>query len=426
MIRRRRFLGKPAPRPETMGRWNRFVVIVVGILLVSWGGPAASAFWSTVSSGLGAAKADTVNQGAKPAAAVGSAGSVTVTWTASTTAAARPATGYSIARYASATGGTKVAAVGTCTGTVAALTCTDTATTGTWYYTVTPMISLWQGAESLRSTATVVDATAPAAPTVNAPTNVIASTAASITVTGTAEANSTVLLTVTDAGSVHTVTKSVTANGSGNWTASALNLSTLNDGIITYSAVATDAAGNTGQPGTDTSSKDATAPTVTNVLLSNRAGGSVGEIEKDDLVTLTFSEALDASTMCSAWTSDTATQTISGNNQVTVTVNSSNSLSVSVSSSACSTFRLGTVALVGNYETSGSLTFKGSGSNASVLQWNPTAKTLTMTLGSMTGTPNSTAQSAAAAKFTPASGLRDIVGNPLATTQFTSPTASRF
>ncbi|MFE4198683.1 hypothetical protein ACFRJ9_22775 [Paenarthrobacter sp. NPDC056912] len=409
----------------TMGAWNRLVVIVVGILLVSWGGPAASAFWSTVSSNLGGAKADTVNQGAKPVAAVGQAGSVTVTWTASTTAASKPATGYTIARYASATGGTKVAAAGTCAGTIAALSCTDSAPTGTWYYTMTPAISLWQGTESLRSTATVVDATAPGAPTVNAPASVTVSTAANVPVTGTAEANSTVVLTVTDAGAAHTVTQTRTANGSGAWSTSGLNLSTLNDGPITYSARATDAAGNTGLPGTDTSSKDATAPTVANVQLSN-AGGNLGRIERGDVVTLTFSEALDASTICSAWTSDTATQTINGNNQVTVTVNSSDSLTVGVTSSGCSTFRLGTVSLVGNYENSGSLTFKGTGSSASVLQWNPTAKTLTITLGTMSGTPNSSAQSPAAAKFAPQSGLTDIAGNSLSTGQVTSPTASSF
>ncbi len=423
MIRRRKSLGTAASRPVTMGRWNRLVVIVVGILLVSWGGPAASAFWSTVSSNLGAAKADTVNQGAKPVAVVGLAGSVTVTWAASTTAAGRSATGYSIARYASAAGGTKVAAAGTCTGTVAALTCTDTATTGTWYYAVTPMLSLWQGTESLRSTGSVVDATAPGAPVVNAPTYVIASTAANISATGTAEANSTVLLTVIDAGAAHTVTKSVTANGSGNWTATALNLTTLNDGTVTYSARATDAAGNTGAAGTDTSTKDVIAPTVTGVQLSN--GGSInGRIERDDIVTLTFSEPLDASAICSTWTSDTSTQTLSGNGQVTATVNSSDNLTVT--STGCSTLKYGTVALGGDYETSGSMTFSGSGSNASVLQWNPVAKTLVLTLGTMSGSGNSTAQPLAAAKFTPASGLTDIAGNPLATTQFTSPTTSRF
>jgi hypothetical protein len=86
-----------------MGAWNRALVIVLGIHLVSWGGPAATAFWSSVNSGFGAAKADAVAQGAKPTVAV-SGSSVTVTWAASTTAAGRPVTGYSIARYPVADG----------------------------------------------------------------------------------------------------------------------------------------------------------------------------------------------------------------------------------------------------------------------------------------------------------------------------------
>jgi hypothetical protein len=81
--RRRRSMVRKSSPSMTMGRWNRIVVIVVGILLVSWGGPAASAFWSTVSSSnFAAANADTVNQGAKPAAAVALAVNVTVPWPA--------------------------------------------------------------------------------------------------------------------------------------------------------------------------------------------------------------------------------------------------------------------------------------------------------------------------------------------------------
>ncbi|MCF3138825.1 hypothetical protein LRQ04_06095 [Paenarthrobacter sp. AR 02] len=423
MNRRRTSVVQPSA-PVTMGRWNRIVVIVVGIFLVTWGGPAASAFWSTVSSSnFAAAKADTVNQGAKPTAAVGLAGSVTVTWTASTTAAGKSATGYSIARYASATGGTRVAAAGTCTGTVAALSCTDTAPTGTWYYAVTPMLSLWQGMESLRSTGSVVDATAPDAPVVTAPAYVTTANVSNVPVTGTAEANSTVVLTVTDAGAAHTVTQTRTANGSGAWSATTLNLTTFNAGTITYSARATDAAGNTGVPGTASSVKDTTVPTVTNVQLSN-GGANQGKVEKDDKVTLTFSEALDASKMCSAWTDDTITQTLDADNQVTVSISSSDILSVSAT--GCSTLKLGNVDLKSNY-TSQTLTFRGTGTDASVLEWNPSAKTVTITLGALvSGSPIGATQSADNAAFTPTSGLTDIAGNALSNSKFTSATTSRF
>ncbi len=198
MSKHRRSTGPGA----TFGLWNRIAVIVAGILLVSWGGgPAATAFWGSISGGPpGAAKADTVAQGSKPVTTV-SGGNVTVTWAASTTAAGRSVTGYSIARYATATAGSRIAAAGTCTGTVAALICADSnVPTGTWYYTVTPLLSAWQGAESTRSAATAVDATAPGAPVITAPVYVYSGNVNNVPVSGTAEPGSTVVLTVTGAG----------------------------------------------------------------------------------------------------------------------------------------------------------------------------------------------------------------------------------
>ncbi|MBT2513137.1 hypothetical protein J7E82_06180 [Arthrobacter sp. ISL-30] len=402
------------------------MVVVVGVALVSWAGPAASAFWSTMSSGnYAAAKADTVAGGATPTTAV-SGGSVTVSWAATTTSAGRPVTGYSIARSTAAVGGTKVQAAGSCAGTVSGVTCTDTnVPTGTWYYSVTPSLSLWQGTEGSRSAATAVDTTPPVAPVVTAPAYVNSNNVTSVPVSGTAEAGSSVALTVTDTGAAHTLTQTVTANGSGNWTASPLNLSAFAAGTITYSARATDGFGNTGPAGTATSTKDVSVPTVSGVTLNNGPGSNkAGKIEPADFVTLTFSEALSANTICSAWTDNATTQTQNGDNQVTVAISSTNVLTVT--STGCPVLRIGNVALGNNYYSSGTLTYKGTGPNASVLQWNPTAKTLTVTLGALaTGSPSSGTMQTAAASFTPVSGLTDIAGNGLSTTA-TQGTASRF
>ncbi|MBT2514691.1 hypothetical protein J7E82_14470 [Arthrobacter sp. ISL-30] len=403
------------------------MVIVAGVLLVSWGGPAASAFWSTASStNFAAAQADALAAGPTPTTAV-SAGSVTVSWTPGSTSAGRPATGYSIARYAAPTGGAKIPAAGSCSGTVSGLTCTDiNVPTGTWYYTVTPSISLWQGPEGARSTATQVDTTPPAAPVINAPGYVNPSTMASVPVNGTAEAGSTVALTVTDAGAAHTLTQTITANASGNWTATPLNLTAFAAGPITYSATATDAFGNTGTAGSATTIKDVTSPTVTGVLLGNGPGNNIaGKIERGDFVTLTFSEALSANSICSAWTDNTTPQTQNGNGQVTVSISSTNVLTVT--STGCPALRVGNLALGASYYSSGPLTYKGNGSNgASALHWNPGARTLTITLGSQsTGSASTTVQSAASASYTPQAGLTDIAGNALGTTTTTG-TASRF
>src|SRR5207248_8976026 len=88
---------------------------------------------------------------------------VTLNWTATTTASGASVGasvgGYTINRYSVLSGGTPTGAAGGCSGTVAALTCTEqSAPTGTWYYTVTPKISLWTGAESSRLSVSVVAA----------------------------------------------------------------------------------------------------------------------------------------------------------------------------------------------------------------------------------------------------------------------------
>lgn len=404
-----------------MGTWNRLVVLVLGVLLVSWGGPAASAFWSSVSSNGAAAKADALAQGNKPGTIVSGA-NVTVTWTASTTTAGKSVSGYSIARYASATGGTRVAATGACAGTLNALSCVESnVPAGTWYYTVTPILALWQGSESTRSAGTtpVTDTTPPAAPTINPPAVVNAANVTNAPVGGTAEANSTVTLTVSGAGA-SAINQTITTNSSGGWTAVPLDLSSFSDGTINFSAKATDAAGNTGVAGTATSPKDATVPTVSSVVLGNVSGGTLGKAERGDTVTITFSESLKASTLCSPWTSNTATQTISGNGQVAVNVSAGDVLTVT--SSTCS-FNMGSVALGGHYAST-AMTFSGNGANASVIVWNPTAKTLTITLGS-TSTNVNTNVAAASATYSPASGLTDPAANPLATTPVTG-AVSRF
>jgi hypothetical protein len=361
-----------------------------------------------------------------------SAGNVTLAWSASTTLAGRPVSGYTVARYASASGGTKVPAAGTCAGTVTAgLGCTDQGVpTGTWYYTVTPVLGPWQGTESFRGAGAAVDTTPPGAPIVVAPAYVYSDNVAAVQVSGNTEAGASIALTVTDAGAAHTVTKTVTAIGSGAWNA-AVDLSSLNAGTVTYRAVATDTAGNQGNPaapGTATSFKDVTAPTVSTVTLANSGvqGSKVGKIEPDDKVTIKFSEPLDASTICGIWAPG-ANWTLDGNNQVTVAISPTNVLSVDVANPACPTSRIGTVTLNGNYYSSGTLTYKGAGDDASTVSWNADTQTLTITLGAdVTNSANKGTVSAAAPAYSPAPGLKDVAGNPLATATFTSTIASRF
>lgn len=404
-------------------RVTRFAGVLAAAVAISWGGPAANAFWQTLGSNAGVSRADLIPAVAAPGASV-SGGSASVTWKQGTTAEGRPVAGYTVARYSSATGGTKVAATGGCAATVTALSCSEAALpAGTWYYTVTPVLGAWAGVESARSGGvTAADTTAPDAPSITAPALITGTPAtpnnanvASVPVSGTTEVGSSVTITVKDAGGV-TMAQTVTASDSGQWTAANFNLSTFADGTITYSAVATDAAGNVSTAGTATSVKNATPPSVTALTLAN--GGTNNAIDPGDQVVIKFSKALNPSTICSNW-SATGNQVVNGSEQVVVNISMDDVLTVTTS--ACGTARIGTVALDGNYAGSMPLSFHGTGaggSKVSSIAWNPTTFELTITLGSMTGTPLALNQPGNH-RYTPDAGLTDSVGNPLPTTQFT-------
>ena len=122
----------------------------------------ALAFWTGSFSGNSAAQADSLSAGNQPSLTTLSGSSVTITWTASTAVATGGAvSGYTINRYSVPSGGTATPATGGCAGTVAALTCTESSVpAGSWYYTVTPHLDAWIGAESPRSNAITISAPA--------------------------------------------------------------------------------------------------------------------------------------------------------------------------------------------------------------------------------------------------------------------------
>jgi hypothetical protein len=391
---------------------TRIACVVGAALVISWGGPGANAFWQTFGSNGGAAKADSIPAVVAPTASV-SAGNAAISWVQGSTAAGRPVSGYTVARYSSATGGTKVAASGGCAGTIATLGCTESALPGgTWYYTVTPVLASWLGVESARSGGVVGDSTPPATPIFNAPPLVNLANAASVPLSGSAEAGSSVTVTVTDAGAAHTASQTLTANGSAQWTAANFDLTTFNDGTITYRAVATDAAGNASAPGAATSQKDATAPTAKVTLVNgpDPVKNTLGFAEAGDKVVITYSETMNASSICSAWASNSTDYTINGNNAVSIQISSAKVLTASVT--GCPTLRIGTVALDGVYTATAPLVFGGAGNNASSVAWNAAAKTLTLTLGKMSsGSLAATAAGEGSPTLAPPAGVIDLSGN---------------
>ncbi len=177
-----------------------------------------------------------------------------------------------------------------------------------------------------------------------------------------------------------------------------------------------------------TSVADKAAPVPTNVVLAN--GTTLGRARTQDTVTVTYSETLDATSFCSTW-SNGSPQTINGNNVVGVTITNSGSsdiLSITAVGANCggsSNFKFGSVNLAADYVNANTV-FSGTGASQGSLVWNPSANTLTITLG--TGLGSQTNVPASTPVYTPDTVLKDLASpaNTMSATAFSAPATSRF
>ena len=165
---------------------------------------------------------------------------------------------------------------------------------------------------------------------------------------------------------------------------------------------------------------DPNEPSPQTVALLN--GGVSRTTDSGDTATVTFSEPLDASTICSAW-DNSGVQTIS---DATITVANGSSDSISASSATCGGGNFGTVALgSGSYVSgTGTLSFTGS-----TIAWNPNNDTLTFTLGTQRTTGLVTIGTNVTSGFpayTADANMADQSGTGVDTTQITSGGRSGF
>jgi hypothetical protein len=171
---------------------------------------------------------------------------------------------------------------------------------------------------------------------------------------------------------------------------------------------------------------DKAAPVPTAVTLTDVV--TLGRVRRDDTLTVTYSEALDATTLCSTWANG-SNQTVGGNGTVDVLVDENGTsdllrvVDVGANCGGAGSFRFGQVNLAQNYVTA-DVTFTGNNGAQSLLAWNPTARSLTVTLGA--GNGQLTNVPASAPVYTPDSGIRDLAGNAIVATAFTAPATSRF
>jgi hypothetical protein len=166
-------------------------------------------------------------------------------------------------------------------------------------------------------------------------------------------------------------------------------------------------------------------PTPTNVVLAN--GGVTGTADAGDTLTITYSEQLDAATFCPSTWNNAGTQTLSGSGITAQIANSSSNDVLTISAVGATNcggvaFRLGSVKLGGNYVTTTD-TYSGT----SQLTWDPTARTLTVKLGTVSNVlAVSFGIAAGTPIYTPSSSLKDIAGNAMSATAFSAPGTSRF
>ncbi|WP_449229282.1 Ig-like domain-containing protein [Azospirillum argentinense] len=256
----------------------------------------------------------------------------------------------------------------TVTVTVGGATYTTTATNGAWSIdlaTATPTTGSLtlnaNGANPVSATATdpagnsstagtqslTIDTTAPNAPAV---TSTTLSNSATPTLAGTAESGSTVTVTVGGA------TYTTTASGTGAWSVDLATATpttgslTLNaNGTNAVSVTATDAAGNSSAPGTQTLTIDTTAPnapTLTSTTLSNSATPTLaGTAESGSTVTVTVGGATYTTTATNgAWSIDLATATPT-TGSLTLNANGANAVSATATDAAGNTSTAGTQSL---------------------------------------------------------------------------------
>jgi hypothetical protein len=187
-------------------------------------------------------------------------------------------------------------------------------TDGTLTFTATAQSSYGDNSAGSASNAYTKDTVAPAAPTsvslsngggagsafINSANK--ASVNYNVVLAASSVASDTITFNLNDPGSVHTIgplTKSGIAGG-GTQTFNSNNLTSFNDGTITASATATDAAGNTSAATTTTNTKDTVAPAApTSVALSNGGGTGSAFINSANKAGVNYSVALGSGSLSS-------------------------------------------------------------------------------------------------------------------------------
>ncbi|WP_309710175.1 LamG domain-containing protein [Pseudolysinimonas sp.] len=277
----------PARHLSVTARWRRTLLFAIAAFALVLVGGAAWSYWlAAVTAGsAGSALATSVNAGATPTANASGA-NVTVSWSASTLTNGMAVSGYEIRRYNSTTL-VQQTILSACTGTVTALSCVENSVpSGTWRYSVTPVIGTnWRGAESAMSTVVTVDTIAPInSLTLSSITGGASLTGTTVYYRGTAVGSFTLTNALTDGGTgpassqtaalggtttgwTHTPSTVSTPTG-GPYVSNTFSWAAATTGSPTEAVVGRDVIGNTATTNL-TFTNDSTAPAVGTISYIN-------------------------------------------------------------------------------------------------------------------------------------------------------------
>jgi large repetitive protein len=161
-------------------------------------------------------------------------------------------------------------------------------------------------------------------------------------------------------------------------------------------------------------------PTPTMLAITEGNGNTNGKAEKGDKIVVTFSEALQDVSICSAWTTSNPVQTLGAASGLTVTIveGGLGNDQLTIATATGCTFNFGTINLgSAAYVTGSNVTFGGSSSPLpSTVDWDSGAKTLTVVLGAQGGTgsvPGGQGAPPSDATYTPSGNMQSTSGVPI-------------
>jgi len=187
---------------------------------------------------------------------------------------------------------------------------------------------------------------------------------------------------------------------------------TFTIGLASSASGIRDGAGNPASFG-PTSPLDKAGPVPVTLTIGN--GGTNDRADQNDTISITWSERIKASTICTSVLSDSLTQTHSANLNSGNRVRIEDHVATDRLSAAfdCGGFHFGSIALGSTAYASATVDFGDNSQNGrSSLTWAPSTATLTLTLGKPTNAGVlGTVAAAVTATYTPDGLLTDAAGN---------------